>query len=208
MANIPANEVQQLVQRAQAGEVQAYEQLVQRYQDKLYALSFHLTGNQADAQDLAQETFVKAYYALKGFRQEADFGTWLHRIAVNLWINMRRRQRPSVSLDEPMQTGEGEVQRELTATGERPEEALERVEMQRFVSQALGELSVEHRVVLVLREMQGFTYEEIAVVTDCSLGTVKSRINRARAALKSIILERAEDAGLAFPLSQKRRDGE
>ncbi|MDQ7792735.1 MAG: sigma-70 family RNA polymerase sigma factor, partial [Clostridia bacterium] len=117
-------------------------------------------------------------------RNEADFGTWLHRITVNVWINVKRKQRSVVSLDEPLNTGDGEVQRELAATSEGPEEAAERREFQELVQAALQEISAEHRTVLVLRELQGYTYEEIAEILDCSLGTVKSRINRARQALK------------------------
>ncbi|MBU4533529.1 MAG: sigma-70 family RNA polymerase sigma factor [Firmicutes bacterium] len=178
------DDVKKLVRRSQKGDAVAFEQLVTLYQDRIYGLTYHLTGNHADAQDLAQDAFVKAYYALKGFRNEADFGTWLHRITVNVWINVKRKQRPVVSLDEPLSTGDGEVQRELAATAEGPEEVAERREFQELVQAALQELSHEHRTVLVLRELQGYTYEEIAEILDCSLGTVKSRINRARQALK------------------------
>ena len=202
------DDVRTLVRRAQGGDTAAFEQLVRQYQDKIYTLSYHLSGNQADAEDLAQEAFVKAYYALKGFRNEADFGTWLHRITVNQWINLRRRERPALSLDEPVQTGDGEVQRELAAASEEPQEALERKEFQRFVRRALGEISREHRVVLVLREMQGYSYEEIARVLDCSLGTVKSRISRARTALKERVGALAREAGVALPVERERRGGD
>lgn len=179
------DDVKKLVRQAQKGDTAAFEQLVTVYQDRIYGLTFHLTGNHADAQDLAQEAFVKAYYAIKGFRNEADFGTWLHRITVNVWINIKRRQRPTVSLDEPVNTQNGgEVQRELAATVDTPEEAAERRELRDRIREALMELSAEHRAVLVLREMQGYTYDEIAEILDCSLGTVKSRISRARLALR------------------------
>ncbi|MDI6711418.1 MAG: sigma-70 family RNA polymerase sigma factor [Thermoanaerobacterales bacterium] len=177
--------VRLLVQKSQDGDTGAFEELVTLYQDRVYALSYRLTGNGADAQDLAQETFVKAYTGLKGFRNQADFGTWLHRITVNLWINARRRERPSVSLDAPVQTADGEVQRVVAATAEEdPAELAERAEFRQAVQAALRDLSREHRAVLVLREMQGYNYDEIARVMDCSLGTVKSRLNRARQALK------------------------
>lgn len=197
-----------LVRRSQRGDNAAFEELVRQYQDKIYALSYHLSGNQADAEDLAQEAFVKAFYALRGFRNEADFGTWMHRITVNLWINVRRREKPTVSLDEPVRTGEGEVQRELAAAAHEPQEVLEHKEFQCFVQRALRELSREHRVVLVLREMQGYSYEDIARVLGCSLGTVKSRINRARAALKGKTRDLADEAGVALPRRRGRRGGE
>lgn len=201
------DDVKTLVRRSQRGDTAAFEELVRLYQDKIYALAWQLSGNQADAEDLAQEAFVKAYYALKGFRHEADFGTWLHRITVNQWINLKRRERPALSLDEPVQTGDGEVRREPAAASEGPAEALEREEFQRFVRRALGEISREHRVVLVLREMHEMSYEEIARVLDCSLGTVKSRISRARTALKERAAALAREAGVALPGMRERRDG-
>jgi RNA polymerase sigma-70 factor (ECF subfamily) len=201
------DDVKTLVRRSQRGDAAAFEELVRLYQDKIYALAWQLSGNQADAEDLAQEAFVKAYYALKGFRHEADFGTWLHRITVNQWINFKRRERPALSLDAPVQTGDGEVRRELAAASEEPPEALERKEFQRFVRRALGEISPEHRVVLVLREMHGMSYEEIARVLGCSLGTVKSRVSRARTALKERAAALARETGVALPGMRERRDG-
>jgi len=182
--------VRLLIKRSQDGDTGAFEELVTLYQDRVYALSYRLTGNGADAQDLAQETFVKAFMGLGSFRNQADFGTWLHRITVNLWINARRRERPAVSLDAPVTTADGEVQRVVAATAEDdPAELAERAEFRRTVRAALRELSREHRAVLVLREMQGLNYDEIARVLDCSLGTVKSRLNRARQALRDKLSE-------------------
>lgn len=187
----PLDKVRLLVKNSQNGDAGAFEELVILYQDRVYGLSYRLTGNAHDAQDLAQETFVKAYLGLKGFRSQADFGTWLHRITVNLWINARRRERPTVSLDAPVATQDGgEVQRSVAATSEVDPAALaERAEYRTAVRAALDELSREHRAVLVLREMQGYNYEEIAQVLECSLGTVKSRLNRARKALRDKLTE-------------------
>jgi RNA polymerase sigma-70 factor (ECF subfamily) len=180
-----------LIRQAQTGDIRAFEELVAIYQDKIVTMSYYLTGNQADAQDLAQEVFVQAYTKLRSFRQEANLGTWLHRIAINMWSNMQRRQKFSnlLSLDDPVQTGEGEFTRSVVAddpAGD-PEEALEDKELQESVRQALRSLSEEYRIVLVLREIEGYSYEEIAKITGCSLGTVKSRMSRARQALKEIV---------------------
>ncbi|MBE3580931.1 MAG: sigma-70 family RNA polymerase sigma factor [Thermoanaerobacteraceae bacterium] len=164
-----------------------FERLIIAYQDRVYALSYQLTGNHADAQDLAQEVFVRAYLNLEKFRYEADFGTWLHRITVNVYLNSRRRSKRdniAYSLDEPLETEEGEVTRELAATDGDPQELLDEKERRRCLRLALEELSPEYRAVLVLREFQGLSYEEIAHALGCSLGTVKSRLNRARQALK------------------------
>lgn len=181
-------DVRLLVRKAQAGDVRAFEELVVLYQDKVYNLSYYLAGNHADAQDLAQEVFVKAYTGLKGFRLDADLGTWLHRITVNAWLNLRRRQKnsPALSLDDPVQTEEGEVTRTMAVldpAGD-PVEALEGKELREKVQNALLSLPEEYRTVLVLREIEDYSYDDIAEMMQCSLGTVKSRLNRARRALK------------------------
>ena len=188
-----------LVKKSQKGDTRAFEQLVFIYQDKIYALSYQLTGNYADAQDLAQNVFIKAYRALPGFRNEADFGTWLHRITVNLSINERRRKRPEVYLDNPVQTEEGEMPRLVASDAESPEEVYENKEFREMVHRALDELSPEHRAVLILRELQGYSYDEIATILDCSLGTVKSRINRGRQSLKEKITQFAAGQGNNHP---------
>ncbi len=197
-----------LVKRSQKGDTGAFEELVTMYQDRIYGLSYQLTGNHADAEDLAQNTFIKAYKALPKFRNEADFGTWLHRIAVNLSINEKRKKKPDVSLDSPVQTQEGEMPRMVASNGESPEEAYENKEFRGMVRNALWELSSEHRTVLVLREMQGYSYDEIAGMLDCSLGTIKSRINRARQTLKKEITRLAAENGRSLPYKDRRRGGE
>lgn len=181
--------IRELVKKAQHNDLGAFEELVSLYKDRIYGQCYQLTNNTADAQDLAQEVFIRAYTGLASFRNEADFGTWLHRIAVNQWINFQRKQRRNnvVSLDTPIQTSEGEMMREVAVTAEDPQEIYEQMELQGFVRKALGQLSSEHRTVLVLRELQGYSYDEIASVVGCTLGTVKSRINRARQALKEMV---------------------
>lgn len=182
--------VKQLIARSQQNDLNAFEDLIKLYQDRVFTLCRQLTGNHADAQDLAQEVFVKAYYGLGNFRGEADFGTWLHRIAVNQWLNSRRKKNlASFSLDAPLLTEEGEMMREVAATAPDPEEAYEQSETRQMVAVALENISAEHRMVLVLRELNGMSYEEIASILNCSLGTVKSRLNRARLALKKEIEE-------------------
>lgn len=200
--------VKLLVKRSQKGDAQAFEQLVQVYQDRIYALSYQLTGNHADAEDLAQSVFIRAYRALPKFRHEADLGTWLHRITVNLSINEKRKKKPELSLDNPIQTQDGEMPRLLASDAESPEEAYENKELRDMVHAALWELSAEHRAVLVLREMQGYAYSEIAEALDCSLGTVKSRISRARKTLKEEMIRLAKQQGGSLPYKEKRRGGD
>ena len=197
-----------LVKQSQKGDKLAFERLVVIYQDRIYALSYQLTGNQADAQDLAQNVFVKAYQALAGFRNEADFGTWLHRITVNLSINEKRKRKPEVYLDNPVPTEEGEMPRLLASSEESPEEAYESMEFNAMVRSALKQLSPEHRAVLILRDIQGFSYDEIAEILDCSLGTIKSRINRGRQTMKERILHMAHRHGVSLPNIQERPKGD
>ena len=178
--------VKDLIEKAQRGDLSAFEELVIIYQDKVYSHCHYLAGNPDDAQDLAQDVFVQAFKGVGSFRNDADFGTWLHRITVNLWINFCRRNKKVItfSIDEPLYTQESEMARELAASQESPLEIVERSEFNGMVQQALNRLLPEYRTVLVLREMEGYNYDEIAAALGCSLGTVKSRINRGRKALK------------------------
>lgn len=195
--------VRLLVEESQKGNNEAFEQLVRLYQNKIYALCYQLTNNHSDAQDLAQEAFVKAYRSLNGFRNEADFGTWLHRITVNLWLNVKRRRKPELSLDATIKTEDGELSVDVASDTETPEESLERKEFGIMVKSAFRELSEEHRAVLVLREMYGYNYDEIAGIINCSLGTVKSRINRARQNLKEKVLNIAANKKIQLPYGNK-----
>jgi RNA polymerase, sigma-24 subunit, RpoE len=197
--------VKQLIKKTLNNDLAAFEELVSLYQSRVYSLGYKLSGNHDDAQDLAQEVFIRAFGALKDFRNEADFGTWLHRITVNLWLNMRRKQvkQVIVSVDEPVRIGEDEVYRELAAAEGNPEQMLENKEFSGLVRLALGELPREYRAVLVLREIEGYSYEEVAAILKCSLGTVKSRLNRARQILKQKVTVLAQEAGVTLPGKEK-----
>ncbi len=197
-----------LVKRAQKNDRAAFEKLVEIYQNKVYTLCVRLAGNHADAQDVAQEAFIKAYRALDNFRNEADFGTWLHRITVNVWLNFRRKDggRQPVSLDEPYpdESGSG-MQREVAAPDGDPLQALEEKEFRSLVRSALDSLSGEHRDVLVLREIEGYSYEETARMLGCSLGTVKSRLSRAREMMRRRMIEIERETGERYIAGRERR---
>jgi len=189
-----------LVIKAQSNDLGAFEELVNLYQNKVYGLCLHLTGNPDDAQDLAQEAFIRAYKALGRFRNEADFGTWIHRITVNVWLNLQRKNngRKPVSLDEPYPSDKsGGLQREVAALDGDPLQALEEKEFRGLVRTTLQSLSEEHRAVLVLREIEGYSYEEVSRMLNCSLGTVKSRLSRAREAMRREMTKRSREAGEA-----------
>jgi RNA polymerase sigma-70 factor (ECF subfamily) len=177
-----------LVQKCKNGDLDAFDQLVKRYETKVYSLAYRFTGNHADANDLAQETFIRVYQALSSFRGDSSFATWLYRVASNVCRDELRRQqrRKKISLDEMMSQAGGNLY--LADEGESPEESLEKSELQQAVQKCLNSLSDEHRLILIMREIQGLSYEEIAAALDCSLGTVKSRLNRSRQALKQKII--------------------
>lgn len=184
----------ELVNLSQKGDINAFSQLVQIYESKILGLCFKLTGNKSDAEDLAQETFLKAYQKINTFRNEADFGTWLHRIAVNLYLNQKKKDnKMELSyLDTPIKTDKGEFNREIMDEGNTPLEEIEKIERQNSIKEALNDLKPKHKLVLVLRELEGYSYEEIAQMTQTSLGTVKSRMNRARQALKEKLFQQKD----------------
>jgi len=177
------DEVQLLVARAQAGEEHAFDRLVDLYHDKIYNYVVRMVGDPSEAEDIAQEAFVKAYRNLRSFRGAASFQTWLYRIANNLTIDAvrrRKRRENTVSLDEPLEGEEGNLARELEDTdGIAPGRNLETAQLQRLVHQAIQELSPKLRAVVVMYELQGLSYEEIAAILKCPLGTVKSRLHAA-----------------------------
>lgn len=161
------------------------DELVKRYLDRVYTLSLRLTGNPADASDLAQDAMLRGIQGLPGFRGEADPGTWLFRITVNLWKNRvssaGERFRRRVGSLEGLSPEEGAV--DAPSDEPPPDRGLERSEELAALEEALGRLEPEDRAALVLRELEERSYEEIAEILGVPLGTVKSRIHRARAGL-------------------------
>ncbi len=182
------NQVQQLVERARAGDALAFDGLVGLYMDKIYSYVARMVGDPSEAEDIAQETFVKAFRNIKSFRGASSFQTWLYRIASNLTIDAvrrRKRRENTVSLDAPVEGDAGQITRELedgSLAG--PSGSLETAVLQRYVHRAIQELSPKLRAVVVLYELQGLSYEEIAEILRCPLGTVKSRLFNARMELK------------------------
>ena len=170
----------QLIEAARNGDTAAFGQLVERYQDRLYNALVRVVGSAEDARDVAQEAFVRALAKLDSFRGTAAFYTWLYRIGFNLAISRRRQQRPVQSIDaarelagvEPVDPGAG------------PAAPLAQHELARQVHAALGELNDQHRQIVVLREIEGCDYETISNILDIPVGTVRSRLFRARIQLR------------------------
>lgn len=177
-----------LVDAFQAGQKAAFDALVMRYRDKIYNLCYWFLGDSQDAGDAAQDTFISAFIALKKFRREASFSTWLHRIAVNTCKNKRksfsfRFRRQTEPLD--LLTGEEMLQGRLRdpQLANSPADALEQKERLRLIQKAITRLSSDKRAVVILRDVDGLSYEEISGITGLALGTVKSKLARARAEL-------------------------
>jgi RNA polymerase sigma-70 factor (ECF subfamily) len=170
----------QLIDQALLGQTEAFGQLVLKYQDRLFNTVFHVVGHEEDARDIVQEALVQAFLKLESFGRRSAFYTWLYRIAFNVAITHRRRRRPKASLD-----GRAEGDRlDPPDDGPSPIENLEQKERCRQVRQAITRLAEEHRAVLVLREIDGCCYETIAEILDLPLGTVRSRLHRARLELR------------------------
>lgn len=178
-----------LVQRCQAGDRQAFNEIIRSYQNKVLNLAYQILGSYSEAVDLAQEAFIKAYFSIKKFRQDSSLYTWLYRITVNLCKNKikywkRHGYYQKTSLDEPLELEEGSVKVELATDTPNPSEILVRKERSGIVRQAIESLEEGYRLVLILRDREMLSYEEIAKILKCELGTVKSRLHRARLMLK------------------------
>ena len=186
----PADETV-LVQRAQRGNLEAYDELVQRYQERIYATIYHMTSNHEDANDLAQESFIKAFQALKTFKGGSSFYTWLYRIAVNKTINFlkQRKNRIHLSLNDLDFNAEHDPDLVALISDKTPRREANLSELQEKLNTALMKLSEPHRLVVVLHDVQGMSHDEIAKVMDCNIGTVRSRLFYARQQLQAWLSE-------------------
>jgi RNA polymerase sigma-70 factor (ECF subfamily) len=173
----------QRIDQALTGQTEAFGQLVLKYQDRLYNTMFHLVGHAEDARDIVQEAMVQAFLKLESFERRSAFYTWLYRIAFNVAITRRRRRRPTVSIDRMRETSHVEP----IDCEDDPAEVLDRKERCGLVRQAIARLDEEYRTVLVLREIDGCCYEAIAEILDLPIGTVRSRLHRARLQLREAL---------------------
>jgi RNA polymerase sigma-70 factor (ECF subfamily) len=171
---------ERLIDAALDGESAAFGQLVTRYQDRLYNSLVHVVGSADIACDVVQDAFVQAYVKLETFQRASAFYTWLYRIAFNLAVSRRRRDRPSVSVEHARDV----LGHEPVDRGPPPSARLEREERACQLRSALAALSEEHRAILVLREVDGFAYEQLSQILDLPIGTIRSRLYRARLQLR------------------------
>lgn len=194
-------EEQILIKKAQAGDADAFEPLVLENQTKVYNLALRMMGNPTDAEDAAQEAFIKAWNSLKDFRGDSRFSVWLYRLTNNVCIDMLRKQKRTSAVSLTQEDDEGE-ELELTIPDERlsPEEELEKKELREQVQTALQALPEEWRSILVMRELGGLSYEELAAELNLEPGTVKSRLNRAR---KKLCAELINSGNFSAPVPSK-----
>ena len=193
MAAVNADE-RALIERSRRGDIAAFDQLVRTYEKSVYNTAYRLAGSYDDAADIAQEAFVRAWNNLKSFRGDSAFSTWLYRIVTNVFLDdrKRKRSRPQRSLDEAIALDESNVTRQFEDDTPGPEEVAEGAERRMVLEQAIQTLPEAQRVVIVLYHTQGLSYEEIAEITNLPMGTVKSKLNRARLALRDRLTPMAE----------------
>ena len=174
------------------GDKAAFDSLVLKHKDRLFNLCYRLLGDYEEANDSAQETFIKVYRSLKKFRLESAFSTWLYRIAVNTCKNKLkssafRQKRKMVPLENPISANRSSPSLQIQDESQSPAMALEKKERMRVIQEAINALPAEQREVVTLKDIEGFSYEEVAEITGFNLGTVKSRLARARLSLRKTL---------------------
>jgi len=179
----------ELVRKAREGDMDAYDSLVRRYQERIYSTIYHMTSNHEDANDLAQEAFIKAYQALKSFKGGSSFYTWVYRIAVNKTINFlkQRKNRASMSLNDLDFNAEHDPDLVALVSNNTPRRDAGLAELQQKLNEGLQKLSEQHRLALTLHDVQGMSHEEIAQIMDCNVGTVRSRLFYARQQMQAFL---------------------
>ncbi len=178
-----------LVQRAQEGELAAYDELIRRYQERIYSTIYHMTSNHEDAGDLTQETFIKGFSALKSFKGDSSFYTWVYRIAVKKTINYikARKNKSHLSLNDLDFNAEHHPDMVSLISDKTPRREAGLSELQEKLTAAMQKLSPVHRLVVALHDVQGLPHEEIATIMDCNIGTVRSRLFYARQQMQAFL---------------------
>jgi RNA polymerase sigma-70 factor (ECF subfamily) len=176
-----------LVKRAKAGDLNAYEQIIILYEKKVFGLIYNLIKNYDELEDIAQEVFIKVYRNLKNFKEESSLYTWIYRITVNVCIDEMKKRRKVVSIDEKIQLDDGEVDFQIPDNGKSLEEILEEKDERLRLMNCINKLPESARTMIVLRDIKEFSYQEISEILNINIGTVKSKINRARELLKKLL---------------------
>jgi len=189
---LEAAEDSDLVEWARNGDTAAYDELVRRYQERVYSTVYHMTSNHEDAADLVQEAFVKAWQALDRFKGDSSFYTWIYRIAVNRTLNFLKSKKnrvPKLSLNDLDVGAENDPELVALVSEQTPRREVKLVELQKKLNEALQRLSEAHRTVVVLHDIQGLPHDEIARILDCNPGTVRTRLFYARQQLQGLLAD-------------------
>jgi RNA polymerase sigma-70 factor (ECF subfamily) len=182
-------EDQVLIERAQKGDAAAFDGLIRKHERRAYQYAFRLTSNPEEASDVVADAFVRVYSALQNFKGQSQFTTWLYRILTNCFLDIRKRERSrqSMSLEATLSTEDGELERQIEDDGPTPLDAAEQSERGAEIERAVAKLPEYQRAMIVMYHGEGLAYEEIAEALDLPIGTVKSRLNRARMSLREML---------------------
>ncbi|MBR4110118.1 MAG: sigma-70 family RNA polymerase sigma factor [Clostridia bacterium] len=178
-----------LISKAKEGDNKAFEEIISLYEKRVFSTIYYMVKNENEVEDIAQEVFIKIYRNLKNFKEESSLYTWIYRITINVCIDELKKKKNVVYIDEKLETADGEMEIQLEDTAKGPEHLAEDEELKQKITNCIRKLPIDQRTMIVLRDIKGFTYMEIAEMTKINLGTVKSKINRARTALKQILEE-------------------
>ena len=183
-----------LIARAQEGDRGSFDELILKHEQRAFNYAFRLTRNAEEASDVVAESFVRVFNALGNFKGQSAFTTWLYRILTNCYLDMKKRDKSRflVSLDQSQQTKHGEVERQFEDRGPTPDVKLESAERERAVQKAVSHLPEYQRAMIVMYHVENLSYEEISEALDLPLGTVKSRLNRARLNLRDLLIRNQE----------------
>ncbi len=195
-----------LIKSALKGDMQSFEELIYQYEKKVYNVALRVFKNPEDAKDISQDVFIKIYKNLDKFDNKSSFSTWIYRITTNTCIDelRKRKGKETVSIDNDIEDDEGRFKREFADNEPTPEEKVISKEGESEIIKSMNTLSDEHRTIIVMRDIEGLSYTEISEIIGVSIGTVKSRISRARLQLKNIILKREQKDFKVVNIDERR----
>ena len=179
----------ELIRQAKSGNLKAYEEIIGLYEKKVFSTIYYMVKNDNEVEDIAQEVFIKIYKNLGNFKEESSLYTWIYRITVNVCIDELKKRKKVVNLEEKIDTKDGEVELQLSDDSKSPTDIAEDNDLKDKLEKCIKKLPESQRMMIILRDIKGFTYMEIAEIMKMNLGTVKSKINRARASLKELLEE-------------------
>jgi len=183
-----------LIQKSKDGDVSAFEELITEYKKIAYNIALRILKNKEDAEDISQEALIKVFRSINQFNMMSSFKTWLYRIVVNTCLDFKRTQKALViSVDQPIQSGHNEFFVDIQDNRPSPEEIAQSKQTQKVIVDTIDKLEEDFRNVIILRDINGFSYEEISEILSCNIGTVKSRISRGRQRLKEMLETKIED---------------